>query len=184
MIKIVTAVIFYSFTAGVLAAGDSAVGQAKAGACISCHGPEGRSSNSAFPILAGQQSAYLINQLKAFHDDKRKNDMMVAMAKNLSEQDIENLATYFSAQKGSSAGGNVTLAKAGASKVSQCLGCHGDKAQGRAGFPKLAGQHALYLAKQLHDFKAGKRVFGPMQAMTANLSDSDIDQIAAYLASL
>ena len=103
---------------------------------------------------------------------------------NLSNEDIDNLAAYFSSQKPAKAGGDPTLAKAGESKASICLGCHGQSAEGNGQFPRLAGQHPEYLEQQLKNFKDGSRKSGPMQAITANLSETDFKALAAYFGSL
>ncbi|MBI1423817.1 MAG: c-type cytochrome [Gammaproteobacteria bacterium] len=73
---------------------------------------------------------------------------------------------------------------AGKSKSQVCAGCHG--ADGNAmipNYPKLAGQHASYLLKQLHDFKAGVRKNAIMSAQVTNLSPQDMEDLAAYFAS-
>ena len=74
--------------------------------------------------------------------------------------------------------------EAGKAKTAVCAGCHGADGNSATGaFPKLAGQHASYIAKQLHDFKSGKRTDPTMQGMAAPLSDADIENIAAYFSS-
>ncbi|CAI8930215.1 c-type cytochrome [Methylocaldum szegediense] len=74
-------------------------------------------------------------------------------------------------------------AAAGKEKSEPCAGCHGEDGNSNAPiFPKLAGQHASYLAKQLHEFKTEKRVNPTMTAMAEPLSDEDIDDIAAFYA--
>jgi cytochrome c553 len=74
-------------------------------------------------------------------------------------------------------------AAAGKEKSEPCAGCHGEDGNSNAPiFPKLAGQHASYLAKQLHEFKTGKRANPTMTAMAEPLSDADIDDISAYYA--
>lgn len=183
-IKSLIALILFGLFCYPVIAADSAAGAAKAGACFGCHGAEGNSLNPLYPNLAGQQAIYIVNQLTAFRNNKRANPIMSGMAKNLTDTDIENLAAYFASRKTKRAGGDPALAKQGESKASQCFGCHANDAQGRGAFPKLAGQHPAYLAKQLQNFKKGERKSGPMQAITANLSDSDIAQLTAYLGSL
>lgn len=81
------------------AAGDAAAGKSKSTACVACHGAEGISANGMWPNLAGQKSAYLIKQMKDFRDGKRKDPMMSPMASNLSDDDIANLAAYYSSLK-------------------------------------------------------------------------------------
>jgi cytochrome c553 len=83
-----------------LAHGDYAAGQAKSKTCAACHGADGNSTVPNFPKLAGQQYTYIIHALKAYRSGDRKNPIMGAQAKNLSDQDIEDLAMYFSRQHG------------------------------------------------------------------------------------
>jgi cytochrome c553 len=78
------------------AAGDAAAGKARAAACAACHGANGISANDMWPNLAGQKEAYLVAQITAFRDGSRKNPMMSPMAAGLSDQDIANLAAYYS----------------------------------------------------------------------------------------
>ncbi len=83
-------------TAGQAMAGDAAAGQTKAMACAACHGVSGISSTDIWPNLAGQKAGYLAKQLKAFRDGTRSDPVMTSMAKPLSDQDIDDLAAYYS----------------------------------------------------------------------------------------
>lgn len=85
------------------AAGDAAAGRNKASACTACHGLTGVSSNDSWPNLAGQKRTYLVKQLKAFREGVRTDPLMSPMAKPLSDEDIDNLAAYFSTQDATSA---------------------------------------------------------------------------------
>lgn len=152
--------------------------------CGGCHGTKGISNNAQWPNLAGQTPTYLVNQLKAFKSGERVNPIMQPMAGHLTPEDMDNLAAYFSSQQPAKAGGDPTLAKAGEAKAAMCLGCHGAKAAGNGQYPRLAGQHPDYLAKQLQAFKSGARKSGPMQAITANMSEDDFKALAAYFGSL
>lgn len=167
-----------------VSAADSAAGEQKANSCVNCHGPKGNSSNAQWPNLAAQQSTYLINQLKAFKAGDRINPMMQSMAAQIDNDDINNLAAYFSSQTPVKAGGDPALAKSGESKASMCLGCHGATAAGNGQFPRLAGQHPEYLEQQLKAFKDGSRKNGPMQAIVARLPEADFKALAAYFGSL
>ena len=80
-------------------AGDKEKGKAKAAVCAACHGAKGISNNPLWPNLAGQKEAYLIKQIKAFKSGDRKEPTMVPMVANLTEDDIKNLAAYFSSLK-------------------------------------------------------------------------------------
>ena len=77
-------------------AGDAAAGKAKSATCAGCHGPEGISMNDMWPNLAGQKEGYLIAQIKAFRDGQRSNPMMTPMVAPLSDEDIADLAAYYS----------------------------------------------------------------------------------------
>lgn len=81
---------------GAAVAGDAAAGKAKSAVCAGCHGPVGISNNPLWPNLAGQKEAYLVKQLKALRDGTRTDPMMSPMAKPLTDDDIANLAAYFS----------------------------------------------------------------------------------------
>lgn len=81
------------------ASGDVNAGRMKAKTCVACHGAEGISNNALWPNLAGQKDQYIVIQLKAFKDGSRVHPMMTPIAKMLSDQDMENLAAYFSSLK-------------------------------------------------------------------------------------
>jgi cytochrome c553 len=165
-------------------AADSKAGEEKAQICLGCHGQGGKSNNPQWPNLAAQQTTYLINQLKAFKSGGRKNPMMENIAGNLSDDDMNNLAAYFSKQSAATAGGDESLAKIGKDKSVMCLGCHGQTAEGNRQIPRLAGQHSDYLVTQLQHFKSGERENGQMQAIAGTLSEDDMKALAAYFGSL
>ena len=167
-----------------VSAADITAGEQKAANCMGCHGPKGKSSSAQWPNLAAQQSTYIVNQLNAFKTGTRNNPMMQSMAANLSDDDINNLAAYYSSQPAVSAGGDPNLAKSGQTKAGMCLGCHGSSAEGNGQFPRLAGQHPAYLVKQLSSFKEGVRKSGHMQAIAGTLSEDDMKALAAYFGSL
>lgn len=80
-------------------AGDAEAGKKKASTCFSCHGVNGIGSNNQNPNLAGQKEAYLIKATNAYRDGSRNNKMMKIMVKSLSEEDIENIAAFYSGLK-------------------------------------------------------------------------------------
>jgi len=182
--SLILSVFLACFLATAASAADIAAGEQKANSCVGCHGQKGSSGNAQWPNLAAQERVYFANQLKAFKTGDRSNAMMQSIASNLSNEDIDNLAAYFSSQKPAKAGGDPTLTKAGESKASMCLGCHGLSAEGKGQFPRLAGQHPGYLEQQLKNFKEGSRKSGPMQAIIANLPETDFKALAAYFGSL
>jgi cytochrome c553 len=166
--------------------------------CSSCHGPGGYSISSTFPRLAGQQKDYLVAQLKAFRDHKRADPhaktYMWGMAARLSDAQIEALAAYYSSRPpvpGEPA--NTPAVAAGrqifdngipAEGVPACKACHGDRAQGRSVFPRLAGQHRAYIEEQLRAFKTNARENAIMHHNAKNLTPEQIRDIAAYVRTL
>jgi cytochrome c553 len=167
--------------------------------------------NPTWPKLAGQHPDYIVKQLQAFRStkpaDKRSDPLMTAQAMLIaSEQDIEDLAAYFSSQKptGGVAApelvrGDVTiylkdgenLYRAGneATGVAACMGCHGPKGVGNPGanFPRISGQHAAYVEKALKDFRDGNRTNDAqkmMQGVAHNMTDEEIAAVAQYVQGL
>jgi len=181
-----------------LAAGTKEAGQTKSTACIACHGLDGNSANPEWPSIAGQNNAYLVRQLKAFRDGQRQNPLMTPMATPLSDQDIDDLAAYFSAQTVHGGEADPAQLELGQrvyrsgnlkGQVTSCAGCHGPAGHGNApaGYASLHGQHATYVAAQLHAYKSGERATDPNQMMrnvAALLSDQEIDAVASYIQGL
>ena len=87
---------FLMFMAASAQAGDPEAGKAKSAVCAACHGGTGISPTPAWPNLAGQKEQYLIQAITAYRDGTRQNAQMSPMAKNLSDEDIANLAAYYS----------------------------------------------------------------------------------------
>ena len=77
-------------------AGDFEAGRAKAAKCKQCHGLDGLGKLPIYPNIAGQSAVYLAAQLRDYRDDRRQNDMMSFITKELSDADIDDLAEYFS----------------------------------------------------------------------------------------
>src|ERR1700733_7609189 len=183
-----------------MAAGSATAGAAKAAACLACHGPNGNSSNPQWPNLAGQNAAYIEGQLKHF-DDKTRNDargVMPPMAAGLSDQDIEDLAAYFSLQTPVGLEADPSYWQAGeklyrggdrARDIPACMACHGPVGRGNpaAGFPMLRAQHAVYTVQQLGEYAANKRYTRNdpnaeiMHTVASRLSAEDIRNLASYL---
>jgi len=177
------------------AAGDATAGKTKSAACAACHGPDGNSTNPVWPKLASQHPGYLVKQLAEFKSGKRTDPTMAGMAAPLSEQDREDLAAYFSSQTiklGSTPkeelelGQSIYRAGNAASGVPACAGCHGPTGAGNAPakFPRLSGQHAAYVIKQLKAFRDGSRANDAGQMMrnvAAKLTDAEIKAVAAYV---
>lgn len=97
---LMTVVSVLLFAAAPALAGDAAAGKTKSKTCAACHGPDGNSASPEFPRIAGQHYDYLVKMLKRYKSGERKDPVMSAQAANLSRRDIEDLAAYYSEQKG------------------------------------------------------------------------------------
>jgi cytochrome c553 len=182
-------------------------------ACVTCHGARGEGNPaSGFPRLAGQSAAYLNKQLDSYADGRRQNAVMAPIAKGLSEDERRAVSAYYADMHGAAApASQPDAAPAGAGtppqqprarkraetlymtgdealRVQGCANCHGPGGAGEPpDYPYLAGQHAGYIAGALREFKSGARTNDPtgqMPYIAKQLSDSDIDALAAYLAQL
>ena len=79
-------------------AGDAKAGEAKIGACMACHGKDGKGTTPIYPNIGGQSEQYLVAALKAYKSGERNNAIMKPMAAMLSDTDIENVAAYYASQ--------------------------------------------------------------------------------------
>ncbi|AQS35355.1 cytochrome c553 [Shewanella psychrophila] len=187
-----------------MAEGNAEAGKTKAIVCSACHGVDGNSMIDMYPKLAGQQATYLIKQLHDFRSaaktggkEGRNDPIMGGMALMLSDQDIEDVAAYYSSQTKAVVevkdipalgeqlykGGDVTRG------ITACIACHGPEGAGTelAGFPDIGGQHANYLKIQLNKFSDTNRnndLNGMMQDIANKLNSDDIEALSKYISSL
>ncbi len=188
-----------STAASVWAEGGSAeAGKTKSATCAACHGADGNSVNPEWPKLAGQHESYIIKQLSNFKAGDRKNASMSPMAAPLSEQDMADLAAYFSSQVRKAGEGDQTKVTLGeqvykggnnATGVAACAACHGPTGAGNpaAKFPSLNGQHATYIKNQLLSFRKGERANDAgkmMRNVAIKMTDAEIEAVAEYIAGL
>lgn len=167
--------------------------------CASCHGEGGRSTKTLYPSLAGQMREYTIRQLKDFRSQARaETDIQAYMwgiSALLTDDAIEGLADHYAQQAPSpgkstqpklEAEGKVLFDKGMPAKgVLACTSCHGDKAEGQSGFPRLAGLNATYVYKQLQAFGTPLRPHGVvMKNETRALTQAQLRALAAYVQSL
>ncbi|WP_095159043.1 cytochrome c [Pseudomonas sp. Irchel 3E13] len=179
--------------------GDAAAGQSKTAVCGACHNPDGNSLAPNFPKLAGQGDKYLLKQLNDIKAGKRTVLEMTGMLTAFSDQDLADIAAYFSSQKGSVGAADPKLVKRGeelfrggdlSKGLPACTGCHSPNGAGiaAAGFPHLGGQHASYVAKQLTAFREGERTNDgdamAMRSIAAKLSNKDIEALSSYIQGL
>ena len=163
---------------------------AKSDSCAHCHGTDGNSTSSAYPSLAGQTRDYLYRQMKDFKEGRRKNAMMTPSIGVLSDQDMQDLAEYFSAQSIVRSKFDADPAKVEQGRKiaqeAQCVACHQAGFKGLNEFPRLSRQKYPYIVKQLKDYRDGLRTNdnGVMAPTAKNLSDEQIEALAHYLASI
>src|ERR1700722_16476799 len=179
--------------------------EAKVAYCKTCHGVSGQGFRGAFPMprLAGQQPEYLANQLQAFIERRRTNPVMFNVAHVLSPSMLTALATHFKDLNPKPLGGADApkeLVAAGkkiyeegvpSAEVPPCATCHGPEAKGADAFPRLAGQLNDYVAKKLLNWskERGQDPAKPdnsaiMQPIAHNLTQSQVEAVAAYLSYL
>jgi cytochrome c553 len=166
--------------------------------CSACHGQNGRSVAPTFPNLAAQSAPYIELQLHAFKDQTRADPdaqaYMWGMASQLDDASISGLAAYFSKQSAAAGkSGNAALIAQGKQifvegvpgrQIPACATCHGAQAQGNGPFPRLAGQHAPYLLKQLLVIQSVLRTAPVMHGVIKDLTRDQMQAVVAYLESI
>jgi cytochrome c553 len=166
--------------------------------CSACHGLNGRSVAPTFPNLAAQTALYIELQLHAFKDQTRADPdaqaYMWGMASQLDDASISALAAHFSKQPAAAGkSGNATLIAQGKQifvggvpgrQIPACASCHGAQAQGNGPFPRLAGQHATYLLKQLLVIQSVLRTAPVMHGVIKDLTREQMQAVVAYLESI
>ena len=166
--------------------------------CSSCHGPRGVSTSPEFPILAAQSESYLAAQMQAFRNrtrtDKEAHQYMWGIAAQMDDAAIEAIARYYAQQApatGRPASASVVikgkeLFERGAPEreIAACASCHGKNAEGGADGPRLASQHAKYIAKQLRYMQTRERDVATMRGVVKDLTPEEAQAIAAYVQSL
>jgi cytochrome c553 len=177
--------------------------KAKIDYCQTCHGQSGQGFHGYYPIprLAGQQAEYFQNQLQAFVEHRRTNNIMFNVAHVLTPAMMTALAANFGALDPAPLGGGAKELMGAGKKIFEegipdsdippCASCHGPDAKGVGEFPRLAGQLPDYILKKLTNFSAerGQIPEKPdtsaiMQPIAHALTEPQIKAVAAYLSSL
>ncbi len=183
---------------------DAAAGKSNSVACSACHGADGNSAAASFPKLAGQGEVYLLKQMRDIRDGNRPVPTMAGQLNGKSDEDLADLAAYYSAQVKSGGttkpelldlGQKVYRAGIAARNIPACSACHAPTGHGNApaGYPSLAGQHAEYTATQLKMYRKGYQDDSGrtndgnakiMRTIAFGLSDKEIEAVASYIAGL
>ena len=164
--------------------GNVEAGKTKSMTCAACHGADGNSVSPMWPSLAGQHATYIVRQLKAFKIGERTDVTMRPFAMMLSDQDMLDVAAYFATQKEIPKGADPAVVSLGQQiyrggvperGIAACIGCHGPTGHGNplAAYPRISGQHAQYVEKQLSAYASGDR-----------RSDADLNQMMRNVAGL
>ncbi len=183
------------------AEGNPAAGKAKAEAagCFACHRADGVATEQGLatdknvPNLAGQPDLYLQFQLVFYRKGVRKNEVMNAMAQQLSNDDLRDVSAYFASLPAPNAPAPADAApqetELGGKVVAgiHCVNCHGDHLEGVDNIPRIAGQREDYLYTALRDFKSGARTStgaAGMAEVVYPLGDLEMKALAHYLSGL
>ena len=177
--------------------------QGKIGYCKDCHGVSAQGYNGYYPIprLAGQQPEYLQNQLRAFIEHRRTNNIMFNVAHSLSPAMLNALAAHFASLHPPPIGGAPRQLVATGRKIFEdgmpevniaaCAACHGPEATGSGQIPRLAGQLYPYMIKTLSnwDKERGRNPTVPdtsaiMSPVAHSLNKSQIEAVAAFVSTL
>ena len=177
--------------------------QAKISYCKDCHGVSAQGFNGYYPIprLAGQQSIYLENQLRAFIEHRRTNNIMFNVSHSLSPAMVNALAAHFASLNPPPIGGAPRQLVATGRKIFEdgmpevniaaCAACHGPEATGSGQIPRLAGQLYPYMIKTLGswDKERGRNPTVPdaaaiMSPVAHSLNKSQIEAVAAFVSTL
>jgi cytochrome c553 len=182
-----TILLIGSASSPAIAEGDATSGETLGYTCLGCHGVDGyRNAYPSYrvPRLGGQKAAYLVAALKGYRAGTRAHPTMMAQASSLSDQQIEDVATYLASLSGDTvaAGGSVAPSL---EETTTCIACHGQNGISLAPtWPTLAGQHEDYLVHALNQYRDGTRKDPVMAPMAAALSDSDVELLAKYYSRL
>jgi len=145
--------------------------------CAGCHGLHGVSGDSGTPSLASQDPIYLVNAIKAYRS-KRRNEPMQRAVAALSDDDVENIAAYYTTQPGEPAENGASFVK---ETTEKCNRCHANRGAGI--FPLLNGQDKDYLIMALRAYRDGRRQSTVMHNMSIPYGDAVIESLASFYAS-
>ncbi|NMM84722.1 cytochrome C [Rhodococcus sp. SRB_17] len=164
------------------------VGRKVAAVCANCHGEGGNSAKPDIPNLAGQNPAYLLEQLRQFADGRRRNAFMEGLIKAMDSDEKVGMVLFYTAQpvlhKPTT---SAALAAKGQAYFQQtCFRCHGADGRGNATIARIAGQQSGYLSTTLRRYRdgTGVRADSIMGSNTRLMSDADIDAVVAFVASM
>jgi len=155
--------------------------------CANCHGEDGISKTPEVPNLAGQNPAYLLEQIRKFGSGERKDAFMQGLIKVLKDEERVQVAAYYANMPvRPSAADAAQVAKGKDLYAKLCVRCHGEQARGNDAIARLAGQKLPYLQTTITRYrdKSGVRNNPLMSIATATLKNDEIVAVANYLTQL
>lgn len=172
-------------------AADAANGEKLSQTCLGCHGAPGlRNPGPVYeiPMIGGQNAQYIISSLQAYKAKTRGHKTMQAQASNLTDENMADIAAYFSSMSGNSRTSIANAAKVAMGKKASvtCAGCHGETGNGMPGQdqnPKLGGQYESFIVQALKDYRSGDRRNAIMSGFASGLTIGQIEALAAYFSS-
>jgi cytochrome c553 len=182
-----------------IGSGSPVKGKTRSELCQGCHGEKGVSREALIPNLAGQYGNYIAKQLRNFQTGARTHQIMNAMAQTVNDDELSDIAAYFSSQnkmQGSGKGSNpvaVGLFTKGDAKrgIPPCMSCHGANGKGQSPkvstYPVIGGQKKEYLVAQLTHWRSGERSNSPdgvMNKVAKSLTDAEIKSLTEYISGL
>ena len=181
--------------------GDAKAGEKKNAMCIGCHGIVGYQASfpeiHKVPKISGQGEKYIISALNAYKKGERKHPTMRGIAASLSDQDMADLASFYSASGVDANAKPLEKAADGSAKAMElvakgaCASCHGESLSKPIdpSYPKLAGQHSDYLFVALKSYKVdgnpqvgrGNAIMG---GVAKQFTNAELKELANYLGHL
>lgn len=180
-------------------AADADRGRDKSATCVACHNADGNSTSSAFPKLAGQNTRYLLRQMRAIRDGKFEVPVMRGLLDNMRDDDLADIAEWYSSQVSTleatpaelvERGAHIYRSGLGERSVPACTACHAPSGLGNyaAAYPRLAGQHAQYILSRLLAYRDGGGVYDEQSAIMRGvvefMSIEDMTAVSEYISGL
>ena len=155
--------------------------------CANCHGEDGISKQPEVPNLAGQNPAYLLEQIRKFGSGERKDPFMQGLIKVLKDEERLQITLFYAGNPVAPQRSDAALAARGKDLFAKlCVRCHGEQARGNETTPRLAGQKLNYLQTTIARYRDGTGIRNNqlMAIATATLKNDEIVAVSNYLAQL
>jgi cytochrome c553 len=155
--------------------------------CANCHGDDGIAKSPEVPNLAGQNPAYLLEQIRKFGSGERKDQFMEGLIKVLKDEERVQIAVYYASITVPPSVADATKVAHGKALFAKlCVRCHGEQARGNELFPRVAGQKLAYLQTTIARYRDGTGIRNNqlMSIATSTLKNDDITAVANYLTQL